>query len=92
MTDDITQAPFRLAFRHEGEYVNAYLASRETMEDSTLLATCRVTMLNGRVDFWDRWKAMVTEMFGAVVEDVTGSEPVRYDEERAPEHERSGHG
>lgn len=82
----------RLAFRHEGELWNCYLAQPDTMHDAKLLAS----ILMGAVqDHPNVKRAFIETMKLALAnaaEDVTGTRPDEFIEERAPEGERSGHG
>lgn len=83
----------RLAFRSEGKQVNAYLAKTDTMDDALLLGSINKNLLQERVDFWDKWKNLMTEMFKQSVANVTDVpiDDIKMPEQRAPEHERSGH-
>ena len=90
MTAMTTRAPFRLAFRKEGRFVHAYLASTKSMEGAELLCSVRLGLLGAAPDHWDRWRDLVTELFKVFVEErlrmpveLPGPEP-------APEHERAG--
>ena len=82
------RAGFRLAFRAEGKWWNAYLAEGKTMEGSTLLGSVLMTMVS-KPETRDCWKAAMTELFRHAIKDSTDLDPTMI-EEKAPEHERSG--
>jgi hypothetical protein len=81
----------RLAFRREGEYVNAYLAPPDSMKDAMLLGTMRVAYLEQLPGAWDRWKQLMSDILKRAIGDRVGETPEMI-QEKAPEHERSGNG
>lgn len=88
----MSESPIRIAIREEGEWVNAYIAQRETMADAILVATLRtsVAQLPGaRAAFL----VYVRELARVIVDDALGVGVFKGTElQAAPEHERSGHG
>lgn len=88
---DLVRMDVRLAIRREGRFINAYLAGTDSMADAELLGSILVAMVEAGEGYFERWKELMTAMFAAHVENVLGVEPEMI-EERAPEHERSGHG
>jgi hypothetical protein len=78
----------RLAIRHEGAFVNAYLAREDTMEGATLLGSILASIAH-KGDRWDAWKKLMTEAVADAVEEVFGHRP-DMPERPAPEHERGG--
>jgi hypothetical protein len=83
-----TRLPIRLAIRREGEVVNAYIAHPHTMKDATLIGSIgRKVAL--KADFFERWKALMSDILVAFIKDVYGQTPT-IEEKGAPEHERSG--
>lgn len=92
MPEKEVRASFRLAIRREGRWLNAYFAETETMEGALQLGSVLVSFVEGRDEFFDRWKDLMKDMFAVSIEHTTGIAPSRMDEERAPEHERAGRG
>lgn len=82
-----TKAPFRLAFREEGEWVSCYLARTDTMDDATLIGTMRRSALFEPI--WTGWKQLMRQMLQTLLE-ADGITVAGFGEESAPEHERSG--
>jgi hypothetical protein len=80
----------RLAFRHEGDFVNAYMAKPETMDGATLLGSMRKTMLDESTEVWEAWKDLMRLAFGNMIKGALGIDAEWGDEKRASEHERSG--
>lgn len=77
---------FRIAFRQEGDWVNAYLADPNTMAGAVHLASFAKRFLDVQPETWQEYQALVrraVQRLGADVEFVTIP---------APEHERAGHG
>jgi hypothetical protein len=89
MTDK-RQMAMRLSFRHEGEFVNAYMAKPETMDGATLLGSMRKTLLDQSTEVWEGWKDLMRQAFGNVIKGAIGIDPEWGGERNAPEHERSG--
>jgi hypothetical protein len=81
--------PFRIAFREEGEFVNAYLATMTTMDGAILLGSLRSAILE-HGDAFEEYKAMMRKFAGILCVHTFGVEPSEFIEERAPEHERAG--
>jgi hypothetical protein len=78
----------RLAIRHEGKFVNAYLARSDSMDDAMLLGSLLTTIAMNE-PIWLRWKALMSDVLASMVEDIFGQRP-DMPEQQAPEHERSG--
>jgi hypothetical protein len=90
MSAGTTRLPIRLAIRKEGDFVNAYLAAADTMDGATLLGSIRTTLAE-HGDVFQIWKKSMSDAFSVLVRETLGQEPQMH-EQRAPEHERSGHG
>lgn len=90
MDDKTVEAPFRLAIREEGGFVNAYIASRETMNDAMLIGSIRKSIVADKNEAWDIWKKLMTDALAGAVVKILGVEPDEMVERRPPEHERSG--
>jgi hypothetical protein len=89
MTDEIK--PFRIAIRAEGEFVNAYFASPTSMENAQLVASIRRAVCDADEAVFDAFKDLVRKVVSSLTKRVLGAEPIRMEEEAAPEHERAGH-
>jgi hypothetical protein len=81
----------RLAFRAEGEFVNAYHAAGDTMEGADLLGSFRRSLLDQQPGLFDAWKAIMSDAYAKLIESTLGIRPTM-DETPAPEHERAGRG
>lgn len=83
-------APFRLAFRIEGDYWNAYLAKPDTMEDAKLVGSVvYAAALHPAIK--DAFMAMMRKVVETFVDDMGIARIEGWgDPERAPESERSG--
>lgn len=84
----INKLKIRVAIRKEGNWVNAYLAEYDTMEDAKLIGSLAIGIA-GRGDFFARWKQLMSDAMALAVEDIYGQKPVM-ETEPAPEHERAG--
>jgi len=82
-------APFRLAFRAEGEFVNCYYAAADTMSGATLLGSMRRSLFESTPGVFHKWQALLQEILAAACVDVLGDAP-QFETKPAPEHERSG--
>lgn len=85
-------APFRLAFRAEGEFVNVYYAAIDTMEGAMFLSSMRRSMLDATPGAFVKWQELMREILSVACVDAMGAAPVSFDSRVAPEHERSGRG
>jgi hypothetical protein len=85
--------PCRLAIRHEGRFVIAYLAMVDTMEDAMPMGTLHEDLASVP-EIFDAWNALMRDCLAETVFRITGLRPVFRpgSEQPAPEHERSGHG
>jgi hypothetical protein len=78
----------RLALRVEGDKWTAYYAMPHTMEKALWLGAIRLTLVEN-----PERKKMFIDLMKNVLEELlaqTGHQVSDWDEERAPEHERSG--
>ena len=82
-------APFRIAFRKEGDFVNCYYAEPHTMQGAVLLSSMRTSILAAQPYVWNAWKALMRQVIGNEARFATGLDIVRFDEHVAPEHERT---
>lgn len=87
--NDLVKAPWRIAIRAEGEYVNAYFADEHTMDGATLLGSLKRSIAEAGA--FDSWRVFMQDAFALFVEQATGVRPEWPDPPHpAPEHERSG--
>lgn len=84
-----TIAPFRLAFRSEGDFVNCYYAAADTMKDAMLLASMRRSALSKTPGAFEQWQKLMQHILSTAVDGALG-ESVSFETIPAPEHERSG--
>jgi len=85
----MVKAPWRLAIRAEGEYVNAYFADEHTMEGAVLLASLKRSI--AEAGMFEPWRLLMQEALAVMVQSATGVRCEYPEEPRpAPEHERSG--
>jgi hypothetical protein len=82
-------SPYRIAFRAEGEFVNAYFAPPETMDGAILVSSVRRRMLNEDPELWEDWRTLMRMAFERYHERL-GLPVTEWKEIPAPEHERSG--
>jgi hypothetical protein len=82
----------RLAMRHEGEMWNAYWAQPGTMEGAILLGSIRMSVV-ADLEMKDMFMTFMRVAVAQACKEATGVNPDwSAQPERAPEHERSGHG
>jgi len=80
----------RLAFRLEGEIINAYWADQDTMEGAILLGSFRARLADLEPKLWEGFKTLMRAAMDVVLLTEVGTAGEWGGEERAPEHERSG--
>lgn len=91
MTKPERKPPFRLAFRKEGEFVHVYLAAIDTMQDASLLATMRVTVLEATPGLFDEFRALIQKTIEYGMQGVVELDTVRgWVNMPAPPSERTG--
>lgn len=87
----MVRAPWRLAFRGEGEYVNCYFADQDTMDGAILLGSLKRNIADRGM--FQPWLELMQEAMAIVSKDALGVACVYPDEPQpAPEHERAGRG
>ncbi len=80
----------RLAFRHEGEFWNAYWAPyMDRMSGSVLLASIRMDLVDNNTVMKDQFMAINKAAFGSVIKGITGQTPQWNEPQPAPEKERT---
>ena len=83
-------SPFRIAFRVEGMFVNAYLAHPDTMEDAQLIGSCAKSILDVGPSQFHMFREIMQVGIGAFVKATLGVEVAKFDTGPAPEHEKAG--
>ncbi len=89
MADDKKTIGVRLAIRTEGEWLKAYVAMADTMDDAMLVGSLLKAIAESDDALWLRWKALMSNVMAGAVAKAFGVEP-EMTERSAPEHERSG--
>mgnify|MGYP001610291107 CR=1 FL=1 len=84
--------PIRLAFRHEGEWWNAYLALSNTMDGARLIGSVMIGAVTNNPERKQQFMDLMQAVMADGVEHMTGDRPADFDVSDAPEAERSGHG
>jgi PRTRC genetic system protein C len=82
----------RLAMRVEGNFWGAYYAQAGSMEGAVPLGTIGMGIVSRDETKRDRFFNLMRDAVADFIEDKTGQKPTWGVEERAPEHERAGHG
>lgn len=80
---------FRLAFRAEADFVNAYYAPPATMDGAILVSSMRRRMLDDDPVLWDDWKTLIRLAFERHMARLGLTAPHEWNETPAPEHERT---
>ena len=83
-------APFRIAFRVEGNMVNVYLAMTGSMNEAMLIGSCMKSILSVSPRQFEQFREIMQAGIAAAVKDTLGVDVHHFGLEPAPEHERSG--
>jgi len=86
---NIEEMAFRIAFRHEGEFVNAYFAQAETMDGALLLGSIRQSTLDKVPGAFKSYQLLMRELMEAAAEEIGITAKPKWLTRRAPPHERS---
>jgi hypothetical protein len=79
---------FRIAVRAEGEFVNAYIAPMNTMQNSVLLGSMRRRLAETEV--FDDWLDVMRKAMSVVLTDLGYGAADWQEPVPAPEHEKAG--
>jgi hypothetical protein len=80
----------RLALRVEGDNWNAYyVLHTDSMKDAIYLGSISMTAVSFNEKRKDEFMALMREVVGDMIEDITGVRPEWGGPKPAPEHERS---
>jgi PRTRC genetic system protein C len=82
----------RLALREEGSSWVAYYAMPGTMEGAIFLGAIRMGAVTTRPERRQQFMDLMREVVSDTIEDTVGTRPTWGGPQKAPEHERSGHG
>ncbi len=83
----------RLAFRHEGDYWNAYYAVADSMNDAVPLAGIRFAIVHDYPARKAEFMNLMREVVGDLIEKQCGVRPIwPIPPQPAPEHEREDRG
>jgi hypothetical protein len=91
MSKETKTIKLRLALRHEGDFWNAYMAEPDTMEGAKLIGCILIGAVRKDEELKNVFMAMMQQVMGQAIKDLTGEEPKGWDIDAAPESERSGH-
>jgi hypothetical protein len=82
----------RLAFRHEGDFWNAYWSpDQDSMERALLLGSIRFSLVPADSQTYTEFMYLMRMAFELVAKERLGRTPEWGDTHPAPESERSGH-
>lgn len=84
------QPSSRLAFRHEGSELVAYLAQPHTMEGALRLASVHMSIVQ-QPGFYPAYVELMSQAYRSFVEAATGLKVESLNSMPVPEHERAGH-
>jgi hypothetical protein len=78
--------------RHEGELWNAYYALPDSMSEPIFLGSIRMGAVVGNEARKQAFMVMMRDVVADIIEAHTGHRPTWGGPQKAPEHERAGHG
>ena len=84
------KAPFRIAMRVEGEMWNAYFAPYDSMDDALLFGSIRIAAVHQDEELKELFMDLMKKVLESSLARVSDAKVVRYDLEKAPEHEKAG--
>lgn len=84
------RAPFRIAFREEGEFVNAYYALPGTMDGALLIASVKVGALRQTPGAFEDYQALVRKIVAQLCREAGVPITDEWTTGPAPTHERTG--
>jgi len=89
---EATQPFFRIAIRAEGEYVNAYFAPRDTMENAIHLGSIRRRLCDSAPHLFANFRELMQAAVTVMIQESLGLTPENFVTTPAPEHEKAGNG
>lgn len=87
---ELERQNIRLAIRMEGEWVNAYIAAGDTMENAIHIGSVRRILCDNDPEVFQAWGNAMNRAMVDTVEMVSGKAVIQTQQEKAPEHERAG--
>lgn len=81
----------RLAIRHEGGLVNAYLARSHTMDEAVHFACINADIVSVHPELYEKFKELCKQVMIRFLESEIGGNVTISHEEAAPENERGAH-
>ena len=84
-----SQPAFRIAFRHEGKWWNAYLAKPQTMSGATQVGSILWTVAQND-ELREAFIALMKSVMETAMRDTGHDVPHSWDHHTAPPHEKSG--
>ena len=78
--NDQTKTPFRLALRKEGDYWNAYIAPKETMEGAHLLGSALIGPLQVNPELKEAFQMLMMRVMAQTIKDAFNMEVESWDE------------
>jgi len=86
----MTDAPFRLALRSEGEWWNAYFARRDTMQDAILLGSIRLRIVENDEQAKRQFMRLMKGALAVAIKQTAGLDIAKWNKPVAgPESERT---
>ena len=84
-------SPVRIAFREEGQMVNVYLASMDSMDNAILIGSIMKSILDVEAPAqFERLREVFQVGIAACIKEVLGVEVQKFETTKAPEHEKAG--
>jgi hypothetical protein len=79
----------RLAMREEGDNWNAYFAKPDHMAGTIYLGSIRMAFIINNPARKEQFVALMRDVVGDMMQGALGVRPSRWDQQPAPEHERT---
>lgn len=80
----------RLALRVEGDWWNAYVAERGTMEGARKIGSILMAAVSDNEERKKAFMEVMQSFMSDILKETTGVRPLWWETQEAPEHERSG--
>lgn len=86
----MSELPFRVAFRAEGNFWNAYLASPGTMEGAKHIGSILLAAVSDNPERKQAFMDLMQDFVGDIISEVVGAKPEWSEPRDAPPNERAG--
>lgn len=83
--------PFRIAIRAEGNFINAYLAAPDSMASAQLIGCVARGACDADRTIFTEFQTLMQRAVAIACKGALGVEPLKFETQPAPEHERGGH-